>query len=87
MPSASSEPMTTDARSRAIFGSNGTGSKLRQSFSRIGLLRPSRFNFAASRRNAVMAGRFTPSFTVTSWVSQLISKSCVGSISAMFRSS
>ena len=29
----------------------------------------------------------TPSFTVTSCVSQLISKSLVGSISAMFRSS
>jgi hypothetical protein len=48
----------------------------------MGLFRPSRFNFAASSRNAVMAGSFTPSLTVTSCVSQLISKSCVGSISA-----
>ena len=46
-----------------------------QSFSRIGLFGPSRFSFAASKRNAVMAGKSTPSFTVTSCVSQLISKS------------
>ena len=32
-------------------------------------------------------GSVTPSFTVTSCVSQLMSKSCVGSISAMFKSS
>jgi hypothetical protein len=56
MPSASSEPITTAARSRAIFGSNGTGSNWRQSLSKMGLFRPSRFNFAASIRNAAMAG-------------------------------
>ena len=87
MPSASNEPTTTDACNRAMFGSSGTGSKLTQSFSKMGLFRPSRFNLAASSRKAAMAGRFTPSLTVTNCVSQLISKSCVGSISAMFKSS
>ena len=54
--------MTTEARSKAIFGSSGVDSKLRQSFSRIGLLRPSRFSFAASKRNAVIAGKFDAVF-------------------------
>ena len=57
MPSASKEPMTTEARSRAIFGSSGAASKRRQSLSRMGLLRPSALSLAASRRKAAMAGK------------------------------
>ena len=36
--------MTTAARKSAIFGARGTGSKLRQSFSRMGLFKPSRLS-------------------------------------------
>ena len=57
MPSASNEPITTEARSSAIFGSSGPVRNSRQSFSRIGLFRPSRFSLAASKRNAVIAGK------------------------------
>ncbi len=77
-----------DARSRAIFGSSGISGNASKSLSRIGLFRPSRFNFAASRRKAVMAGSVTPSFTVTSCVLRNSPRSPrVGSTSSTFRSS
>ena len=55
MPSANNEPITTEARSKAIFGSNGVAVNSRQSLSKMGLFRPRRFSLAANNRNAVIA--------------------------------
>ena len=77
----------TDARSSAMLGASGVCSKVRQSFSRMGFVRPSRLSLDTRRRKAVIGGSATPSLTVMIWVSQFTAKSDVGSTSRTFKSS
>ena len=85
IPSHNSDPIDIEARSNAISEDKGFSPKHKLSFKRIALHFRRLFKRAARSLNAVITGISSPSATVTSCLSQLISNSSRGSTSSKFR--